>query len=210
MNKEDSNLKRGEAEEHGSAEDLKFVRSAMEKTCLLIKPKTSNTVMWGLIAMTAYVGAHFLVKNQLYHWLKPLQISLMSVGVICSIIQGHFLLKKLRQQGFVPQFLGSISYGLLIIVVPVFIFDMLGLFKGMYYESAFIYAFMTNSLMALCGVLYSRLFLSGTILVTAGMFAAFIFKDYPLLILGIAIGTGVILSAVTVDLHYRKLEKENG
>jgi len=192
-----------------TADDLKFVRSVMEKVCRQVKPKTSNSVMWGLICMIIYIGAHFLVKNQLFNWIRPLQILLISVGVICTMIQGHFLFKQLRQQGFVPQLLSSIFYGLLIITFPVFFFDLIGLFKGMYCGPAFIYALMINTVLVLVGVLHSRLWFSGTILVIAGILAAFVVKEYSLLILGIATGTGIILSAVIVDLNYRRMEKEN-
>lgn len=199
-------------EEHSTADDLKFVRTVMEKTCRQIKPKTSNTVICGLIVMTIYIGTHFLIKNELCDWIRPLQISLISLGVIITWIQAHFLFKKLRQQGFVPQLLSSLSYGLAIMVLPVFFFDLLGLFKGMYCGPAFIYAFTANSAMALVGVLHSRLWFSGTILVTGGILIAFIVKAYSLLILGIAIGGGMIVSALIVDIYYRKVNerKSNG
>jgi len=192
------------------ADDLKFMRSVVEKTYRLVKPKTSNTVMWGLICMTIYVGIHFLVKNRLFNWIRPFQISLISVGIICTMIQGHFLFKKFRQQGLVPQLLNSIFYGFTIILFPVFFFDMIGLFKGMYCGSAFIYALTISTLMVLIGVLHSKLWFSGAILVISGILLAFIVKEYSLLILGIATGTGIILSALIVDLYYRKQEKENG
>lgn len=203
------NPKQGTEEQQVKIDDLKFMRSVVEKTYRQVKPKTSNSVMWGLICMAIYVGIHFLVKNQLFSWIRPLQISLISVGVIGTMIQAHFLFKKFREEGFVPQSIISILCGLLIIVLPVFFFDLIGLFKPMYCESAFIYALTINTVLVLCGVLHSKLWFSGTIIVIAGMMMAFIVKEYSLLILGIATGTGMILSAIIVDLYYRKMEKEN-
>jgi hypothetical protein len=200
----------GTQEQKVNADDLRFMLAVMEKSYQHIKPKTSNSVMWGLICMAIYVGSYFLVKNQLFNWLRPLQISLISVGVICTIIQAHFLLKQFRQQGFVPQLLlTSVLYGLPIIVLPVFIFDLLGLFKGMYCGPAFIYAFMVNTVMVLVGVIHSKLWFTGTIFIIAGILLAFLVREYSLLILGIANGIGIIFSALVVDLNYRRMEKEN-
>ena len=150
MNKEHSqenpSFKNSKASEQITADDLKFIRSTLEKACRQLKPKTSNSIMWGLICMVIYIGIHFLIKNQLFDWIRPLQISLISFGVLCTIIQAHFLFKKFKQEGFFPQLLISIIYGLLLIVVPVFFFDMIGLFKGMYCGSAFIYALTANTI----------------------------------------------------------------
>ena len=165
--------------------------------------------MWGLICMTIYVGIHFLIKNQLFNWIRPLQISLISFGILCTIIQSHFLLKKLKQEGFVPQLLTSLLYGFVIILLPVLFFDLIGLFKGMYCGSAFIYALTVNTVMVILGILHSKLWLSGTIFIITGILMAFIIKEYSFMILGIATGTGIILSALIVDLNYRKQEKEN-
>ena len=191
------------------ADDLKFIRSVLEKACRQVKPKTSNSVMWGLICMTTYVGIHFLIKNQLYIWIRPLQITLLSVGVLCTIIQAHFLFKKLKQEGFVPQLLTSLFYGFVIILLPVLFFDLIGLFRGMYCGSAFIYALTVNTVMVIVGILHSKLWFIGTIFVITGILIAFIIEEYSFLILGIATGTGIIMSALIVDLNYRKMEKEN-
>jgi hypothetical protein len=159
--------------------------------------------------MTIYVGVHFLVQYSLFNWIRPLQISLISFGVIITVIQAHFLFKKFKHDGLVPQFLISGLYGLAIMFLPVLFLDLIGLFNGMHCGPAFIYALTANSAMLLLGVLHSRLWFSGTILIIAGILAAFIIKEYSLLILGIATGTGIILSALIVDLYYRKMEKEN-
>ena len=207
---EDSNLKHNEAEKQISADDLKFIHSALEKAFRQIKPKTSNTIMWGLICMTGYIGVHFLINNQLFNWIRPLQISLVCFGVIISMIQGYFLLIKFKQEGFIPQqLIASLSYGIVIIVLPVFIFDFIGLFKGMYCGSAFIYALTINTFIAIMGMSHSKLWFIGSIFIITGILMAFIIKEYSFIILGIATGTGIILSALIVDLNYRKQEKDS-
>ena len=207
MNSE--NLQEGTMEEKKLAENLEFMRLALEKACRQVKPKTSNSIMWGLICMTIYIGIHFLIKNQLFNWIRPLQISLISLGVFCTIIQAHFLFKRLKQEGFVPQFLFSLLYGLVIILLPVLFFDIFGLFKGMYCGAAFIYALTANTVVVIIGILHSRLWLSGTIFIISGILLAFIIKEYTFVILGVATGAGIILPAIIVDLNYRKQEKEN-
>ena len=198
-----------EDKEKELVENLQFMRSALEKACRQVKPKTSNTVMWGLICMTIYVGIHFLINNQLFNWIRPLQMSLISFGVLCSIIQGHFLFKKFKQEGFIPQLLFPLLYGLIILLLPILFFDVIGLFKGMYCGSAFIYALAINAVIVIIGVLHSKLWFIGTAFVIIGILMAFIFKEYSFMILGIATGTGMIMSALIVDLNYRKMEKVN-
>jgi hypothetical protein len=197
------------SEEQKVVDDLRFMRSVVEKSYRQLKPKTSNSIMWGLICMAIYIGIHFLIKNQLFDWIRPLQISLISFGVLCTIIQAHFLSKKFKQEGFFPQSLISILYGMLLIVVPVFFFDMIGLFEGMYCGSAFIYALTANTIIFIIGSFHSKLWLIGTIFILSGILMAFIIREYSFLILGVATGTGIILPALIVDLYFRKQEKEN-
>ena len=134
-------------------------------------------------------------------------MSLLSFGVLCTIIQSRFIFKELKQEGFVPQFLTPLFYGMVIILLPVLFFDMIGLFKGMYCGSAFIYALTINTLIVIVGVLHSKLWLSGTIFIIIGMLMAFVIKEDSLVILGLATGAGLIIPAILVDRNYRKQEK---
>ncbi|MFQ5770446.1 MAG: hypothetical protein ACE5HX_07920, partial [bacterium] len=79
MNKENppenSNFKHSEAEEQKiGADDLRFMRSAIEKSYRQIKPETHLAVMWGLICMIIYISIHFMIKFQLFKWVAPLYL----------------------------------------------------------------------------------------------------------------------------------------
>ena len=59
----------GSEEQKVSADDLRFMRSVVEKTYRQVKPETHVTIMWGLICMAAYISIHFLAKqHQIGHW----------------------------------------------------------------------------------------------------------------------------------------------
>jgi hypothetical protein len=189
--------------------DVKFIRSVLEKACRQVKPKTSNSVMWGLTCMIIYSGIHFLIKNHLFNWIRPFQISLIALAILWSIIQAHFVFKKYKQEGFVPQLVSSALYGIVLISFPVFLFDMIGLFKGMYCGSAFIYALLINAWLVIVGMLHSKLWFTGTIFIITGILTAFVIKEYSFIILGVATGAGIIFPALMVDLNYRKQEIEN-
>ena len=81
--------KAGRAEGEGqniSADDLKFMRSVVEKSYRQVKPETHVIIMWGLICMTAYTAIHFLVKPRLFKWITPLYLSLMAIGLCYALL----------------------------------------------------------------------------------------------------------------------------
>ena len=59
----------GIEEQKISADDLKFMRSAVEKTYKQVNPDTHTMIMWGVICLISYPAIHFLVKNQLFKWI---------------------------------------------------------------------------------------------------------------------------------------------
>ena len=85
----------------------------------------------------------------------------------------------------------------------------MGLFKNIFCESGFIYAMALSMLLGVMGILHSKEWLLGGILIFAGMLLAFFVKDYAFIILGLATGAGFIIPAIIADRNYHKWEKEN-
>ena len=44
-----------------TADDLKFMRSVLEKSYQKVKPETHQEIMVGLVCMVAYISIHFLI-----------------------------------------------------------------------------------------------------------------------------------------------------
>ncbi len=194
-----------------SADDLKFMRSAVEKTYKQLKPETHVTIMWGLVCMAAYISIHFLVKHNLQKWITLLYFSLMSFGVLYSLISWFLFLKRQKKNGFVPQLPSQIGWIWVIVMFPVIFWDRMGLFKNIFCEAGFMYAMGLSIALSLTGIFHSKEWLFGGVLIFVGMLLAFFTKDYacPFIILGLAIGAGLIIPAIIAQRNYRKQEKEN-
>ena len=56
--------------------DLKFMRSVLEKSYKKVKPETHDAIMWGLTCMTAYISIHFLSK----HWAWEMDCTIIFIS----------------------------------------------------------------------------------------------------------------------------------
>ncbi len=194
-------------EEQNAADDLKFIRSTLEKTYRQIKPETHNTVMWGLICMASYIGIHFLIKFQFFTWIGPLYVSLMTFGLCFSFLTMYIVIKRQKKDGFFPLLLKQACCVCLIIMFTVIFWDRMGLFDKIFCGSGFIYAMAISMMLCILGIFHSKAWLFGGMLVFIGMLLAFIVKDYAFVTLGIATGLGFIIPAIIVQRNYNKQEK---
>ncbi|MBN2456358.1 MAG: hypothetical protein JXB29_07485 [Sedimentisphaerales bacterium] len=207
---EDSNFKHGEAEEQKiSADDLKFMRSAVEKSYRQIKPETHLAVIWGLICMIIYISIHFLIKLQLFKWIVPLYLSLLAFGLCCTFATMFIIIKRQRKDGFAPQMVKQVAWIFGIIMFPIIFWDRMGLFNKIFCGSGFIYAMALGMHLGIIGTLHSKTWLLGGILIFVGMLLAFFIKDYSFIILGFSTGVGIIMPALIVERNYRKQKEEN-
>jgi len=209
---EESKFEQGDAKgQKNTADDLKFMRSVVEKSYRQVKPETHVTIMWGLICMAAYISIHFLAKHNLQKWITPLYLSLIGFGVFYSLIAAFLFLKRQKKSGFVPQLFSQIAWIWLIVALPIILWDRLGLFKNIFCEAGFMYAMGLSIALSLTGIFHSKEWFLGGIIIFAGMLLAFFTKDYsyPCIILGLSTGAGLIIPAIIVDRNYRKWEKSH-
>lgn len=198
-----------ETQQKELAENLQFMRSAVEKTHKKIKPYRHDAIMWGLICATTYISIHFLIKHQLYKWIGPLYLSLMGLGMCCSFITLSIWFKRQKKLGFIPMIAKQIVGIWMIILVPIIFWDRMGLFNNIFCGSGFIYAMALGILLGILGILYSKEWLLGSVMIFVGTVLAFFVKDYAFIILGVATGTGFIIPAIIVQINYRKREKNH-
>ena len=185
------------------------MRSVVEKSYRQVKPETHATIMCGLVSMTSYISVHVLATLDLRKWIKPLYLSLVAIGVCYVLITWLVVSRRQKKGGFVPLIAKQIAWIWLIIVFHPVFWDMMGLFKNIFCQAGFIYAMTVSIILGVVGVLHSKEWLFGGILVFAGMLLAFFVKDYAFIILGLATGAGCIIPAIIVDRNYRKWAKEN-
>ena len=192
-------------------DDLKYMRSVVEKTYLPVKPETHDAVMWGLICATAYIGIHFLHEYDLQKWTGLFYLSLIGLGVSGSLVTGFFWIRRQKKKGFVPKLPFQMGGVVLVIMVPLVFWDRMGLFKDVFGCAGFIYAMGLSMVMGMYGILYSKAGFLGEIIILVGMLTAFFTREYwcPMVILGLATGAGIIIPALIADRNYRKQEKAN-
>jgi hypothetical protein len=209
---QESGQKREDCEKQNiSADDLKFMRSVMEKTYRKVKPETHDAIMWGLICMVAYISIHFLSKHGLGKWITPMYLSLIGLGICGSFVTMLMWVRRQKKQGFVPILPFKAVGVVMVIMFPIIFLDMVGAFKDIFCGAGLIYAMGMSTVMGICGVLYSKAGFLGEIIILAGILLAFFTRDFacPFIILGLATGAGVIVTAIITDISYRKWEKEN-
>jgi hypothetical protein len=200
--------KQGKAEEQKTAaDDLRFMRSVVEKSYRQIKPETHLAVMWGLICMIIYISIHFLIKFQLCKWIVPLYLSLLAFGLCCTFATMFIIIKRQRKDGFAPQLVKQVAWIFGVIMFPIIFWDRMGLFNKIFCGSGFMYAMALGMHLGILATLHSKTWLLGGILIFVGMLLAFFIKDYSFIILGLATGLGCIMPAIIVQRNYRKQEK---
>ncbi|MHC4889372.1 MAG: hypothetical protein ACYTEO_07925 [Planctomycetota bacterium] len=115
---EESKPKQREVGEHNiAADDLKFMRSAVEKTYKQFIPDIHPMIMWGLICMICYTSIYFLVKFQLSNWIWAVFLPLMAFGLCYIFITLLLITKREKKAGFISHLKRQLTCVWIIIMV---------------------------------------------------------------------------------------------
>ena len=199
----------GSKEQEISADDLKFMRSVVEKMHRQINPEAHVMIMWGFICMIIYIGIHFLIEYSLHKWIYYLYVPPIVIGAFYSVVNTVYALRREKKAGCVSRVSIQLVWAGIIVMSHAFVWDMLGVFDNTFCGAGFIYALSLSIFLSMGGIFYSKEWLFGGIGIFAGMLLAFFVKDYSLVILGLAIGAGCIITAIIAQKNYRKWKKEN-
>ena len=106
------------AQEHRTADNLKFMRSVIEKTNRAFPPGSPVMIALGLIFMIGYPATqYFLATPQLYGFIQPMWIILWVIGAAIAMFYGFIAEIRERQSGLVSGIahqIGCIWYILLL------------------------------------------------------------------------------------------------
>ena len=191
------------------AENLQFMRLAIEKTHKEIDPEAPVMIVWGLVCMIGYAAIYFLEKLQLYKWIWPVYLPLLAIGVCVTVVSGIRVSKRQKKAGLVPRISNQIGWAWMIVLAHGVVWSSLGLFFDSFGGPGFLWAMVYSIALSMTGIFYSKEWLWGGVGIFVGMVAAFIIKDYAYLILGLAMGLGCIIPAIIAQRRYLRQKREN-
>ncbi len=206
---EESNLKHGKTKQKELAENLQFMRVAIERTRRDFDPEAPVMIVWGLVCMIGYTTIYFLVMRELYKWIWPVYLPLLAIGLCVTVVSGIRVSRRQKKAGLVPQISNQIGWVWMVVLAHGVLWSTLGLFFDFFGGPGFLWAMVYSIALSITGIIYSKEWLWGGIGIFAGMVTAFIIKDYAYLILGFAMGLGCIVPAIIAQKRYLKQKREN-
>jgi hypothetical protein len=209
LHEDSKSRQEGFEEQTIAADDLKFMRSVIEKTHKEIDPEAPVMIVWGLVCMIGYTAIYFLVMHQLYKWIWRVYLPLLAIGVCVTVVSCIRVSKRQKKAGLVPQLSKQIGWVWMVVLTHGVVWSTLGLFFDFFGGPGFLWAMVYSIALSMTGIIYSREWLWGGIGIFAGMVAAFIIKDYAYLILGLAMGAGCIIPAIIAQRRYLRQKRGN-
>ena len=207
LHKETGPKQEGFGEEKIAADDIKFMRSVVEKTYKQVNPDTHTMIMWGVICLITYPAIHFLIKNQLFKWIWVVFLPLVAIGLCYIFVTWILINKREKKAGFISYLKRQIALvWVVIMVMHGLTWSILGTAFNNYCagDPGFLFAILFSIALSITGIFHSKEWLYGGMLIFVGTLLAFFINDYSCFILGLATGAGLIIPAIIVQKNYSK------
>ena len=187
-------------------EDLKFIRSMIERTQLRIDARAPITLTWGVIALVGFPMASWLADHGRAEQIDSLWFVLLwLIGAPLSAYFGWRAKKKSATLGGNSYVSRQIGWVWLVLVPNGILWSGLVRFGlGMPQLMVFVWAAVYGIGLAVMGILYSREWLIAGVAVFASVPIAAFSLPQSGLILGVAMGLGCIFPAVIALLRERR------
>ena len=107
-NEETGPKQEGIEEQRDAADDIKFMRSVVEKTSRQFGVDGHILIMWGLLCMIGYTAAYFFITPEgdmtaeVRKWILPVYLFMMTIGICYTIIAISIAIRREKKNGFVP------------------------------------------------------------------------------------------------------------
>ena len=197
------------AEDHITAENLQFMRSAVERTYRDFDPGAASWIAWGLMCMIGYTAMHFLATETHYKLILPMWALLLPITGGINIVCDAKIRKREKKAGMIPLLSRQVGWIWTVAVLHGAVWSCLRLFGDWHIGYGFLWALVYSIALSATGIILSKEWLWGGIGVFVGMVVAFLVQDYAYIIIGFAMGLGCIIPAIIAQKNYRKQEKEN-
>ena len=211
MKKEDVIEQPEPGERQTTAEDLKFMRSVVERSDRQIRPEGYVLTVCGLVCLICYTAVHLLVRSEQQKWILPVYLPLMAILLGYAFFALAHGVRRQKREGYIPQMPRQITAIWLVIVSHILAWSILGMvlddFSGG--DPAFIAAMGISIALGATGIMYSKEYLYGGIFIFAGLALTYFLKDYGYLILGIATGAGCIAPETICRRKFKRQGRED-
>jgi hypothetical protein len=194
------------------ADDIRFMRSVVERMSRQIKPDINIMIACGLVCMTAYAILFLLRISTLDRWIWPVGLSVTAVVFIYSFISLARIAGAEKKAGFISHLKRQVTWVWIFIMLHGLAWTVSPVLSGNFCggDPAFLWAMLFSIGLVVLGIFHSREWLYGGIGIFAVMILTYFLGDIGYLVLGLAIGAGLIVPAIMVQKKFRRQEKEDG
>lgn len=211
LNEEQKPEQEGSEGQKVTADDLKFMRSVVEKTSRQLKPDVHIMIACGLVSVIALIALYFLKTHRLDRWVWPVGLSMILIILFYTIIGLVRIAKYEKKTGFISHLKKQVSWVWIFITLHGLAWTIFAMlfndFSGG--DPPFIWAMLFSIGLCVLGIFHSKEWLFGAILIFAGMVLTYFVEESAYIILGLAMGAGFIIPAIIVQRNYRKQEKNH-
>jgi hypothetical protein len=211
MNREDSsqvNIKGPDI----AAEDIRFMRSVVERSDRQIRPEGYVLTACGLICLICYPTVYFLLRAEQQKWILPVFLTMMIILLGYVFFALTVGIKRQKKEGYVPQIPRQVTFIWFIVALHILAWSISGTMLNNYCggDPGFIAAMGLSIALSSTGILYSREYLYGGIFIFACMFLTYFVKDFGYIILGIATASGCIVPELICRRKFNEQVQKNG
>lgn len=190
--------------------DLAAIREIVERTHRRLDPHAFHYVHWGAIVLLWYPLANWAELTGRISWLLPLGVTAVALGAALSMVREIRLGGGPRvageNAGFSRQVnlitFGSLAAGAVLSVLG----PMSGVIDG--HHVPIVWGFVYANIAFMSGVVYERDFLLAGVAIFVGACLAMAFPRWTGVILGPAMGLGLMLPGLRAEARTRRLMAE--
>lgn len=194
-----------------AADDVKFMRSVVEKMSRQIEPDVHVMIVIGLMCMIGYTTVYFLKTRLLDKWIWPVMLLIVAVNFIYGFVSLIRIAKGEKKAGFVSHLKRQVTWVWIFIMLHGLAWSVLAMLFNNFCggDPAFLWAMLFSIGLVVLGIFHSKEWLFGGIGIFAVMAMTYFLGNSGYIILGLAVGAGLIIPAIIVRRNYRRQEKEN-
>lgn len=151
------------------ADDIKFMRSVVEKMSRQVKPDIHIMIVCGLTCMIIYAALYFLKTRQLDKWIWSVGLSLTTVLFIYAFISLVRIIKAEKKAGFISHLKRQVTFVWIFIMLHGLAWTVSPALSGNFCvgDPAFLWAMLFSIGLVVLGIFHSKEWLFGGI----GIFA---------------------------------------